>query len=258
MAHSLRLLITSCCGVVSVSLASSACPPYHAHPNTDYNGGDLPSQPASKSLSTLAECAALCCAAQPACSAFSLNAGAPGTRWCYLKGDTGYDSGTSPGCDSGCVRGDCDTPPPPPADSYFPWFNLSIPRADRVALLVANMTETEAIAWLNDGVPAIPRLGLPAYSWEAEALHGVSWNGVATVFPQNIAWAASFDVPLVSRIADVIALEARAKWVAGLGADGSSSEFAGLSFMVRRGCAIVAQGLAIMPPRSHPTPTDTK
>jgi beta-glucosidase len=45
------------------------------------------------------------------------------------------------------------------------------------------MTQAEAISWLNDGVPAIPRLGLPAYSWESEALHGVSWNGVATVFP---------------------------------------------------------------------------
>ena len=93
------------------------------------------------------------------------------------------------------------------------------------------MTLQEKISWLNDDSPAIPRLGLPAYSWEAEALHGVSWNGVATVFPENIAWGASFDVPLVAQVADVIATEARAKWHDGLGPDGGSHEFASLSFM---------------------------
>ena len=93
------------------------------------------------------------------------------------------------------------------------------------------MSVAEAILWLNDGVPAIPRLGLPAYSWEAEALHGVSWNGVATVFPGNIAWAASFDVPLVAEVARTISLEMRAKYMVGRASDGSSGEFAGLSFM---------------------------
>ena len=97
--------------------------------------------------------------------------------------------------------------------------------------LVSAMTLDEQISWLDDGSPAIPRLGLPAYSWEAEALHGVSWNGVATVFPQNIAWGATFDVGLVTEIGAAIAVEARAKWLDGLAPDGSSSEFAGLSFM---------------------------
>ena len=112
-----------------------------------------------------------------------------------------------------------------------PWFNLTLPRDERIAALVAAMTLDEQITWLNDAAPAIPRLGLPAYSWEAEASHGVAWSGVSTVFPSPIAWGASFDVPLVERIADVIALEARAKWVSGMSADGSSKEFAGLSFM---------------------------
>ena len=118
------------------------------------------------------------------------------------------------------------------------------------------MTLDEQISWLDDGSPAIPRLGLPAYSWEAEALHGVSWNGVATVFPQarcppagatvvvaptcracrpptkqNIAWGATFDEGLVAEIGAAIAVEARAKWLEGLAPDGSSAEFAGLSFM---------------------------
>jgi beta-glucosidase len=108
---------------------------------------------------------------------------------------------------------------------------MTLPRAARLAALVDAMTLNESIAWLNDGVPAIPRLGLPSYSWESEALHGVSWNGAATVFPENIAWAATFDVPLISRVADVIATEVRAKFVTGLGDDGSSAEFSGLSFM---------------------------
>jgi beta-glucosidase len=98
-------------------------------------------------------------------------------------------------------------------------------------MLVSSMSLSEQISWLDDASPAIPRLGLPAYSWEAEALHGVSWNGVATVFPQNIAWGASFDVPLVSAIGEAVAVEARAKWLEGLAPDGSSQEFAGLSFM---------------------------
>ena len=59
----------------------------------------------------------------------------------------------------------------------------------------------------------------------------MSWNGVATVFPANIGAGASFDVPLMAQIARVVAIEARAKWLATLGPDGSSPEFAGLSFM---------------------------
>ena len=225
--------------------------------DVDYDGGDLPSQPISKTVSFPIECATLCCA-DPNCGAFSLNAGGPNSRWCYLKcvyalanpctpktrreihnrtlnplkhrGLSGYSIDAVPGVNSGCLRGDCATPPPPP-DAYFPWFNLSIPRAERLALLVSNMTDDEAIAWLNDGVPAMPRLGLPAYSWEAEALHGVSWNGVATAFPSNIAWGAAFDTGLIREIGRIISLEMRAKWVAGLNKGGASAEFAGLSFM---------------------------
>jgi beta-glucosidase len=174
-------------------------------------------------------CAALCCA-DPACVAFSLNAGASGARWCYLKASVSATSpGPSEGCDSGCVRATGECGPTPGA--IFPWFNLTLPRAARLAALVEAMTINESISWLNDGVPAIPRLGLPAYSWESEALHGVSWAGKATVFPENIAWGATFDVPLIARVADVIATEVRAKFVMGLGNDGSSREFYGLSFM---------------------------
>ena len=111
-----------------------------------------------------------------------------------------------------------------------PWFDSSIPRNERVSLLVGAMSLQEQISWLNDACPAIPRLGLPSFSWNGEGLHGVAWNGVATIFPQPIGWGASFDADLVTDIGNAIAVEARAKWVHGLGADGSSLPFAGLSF----------------------------
>jgi beta-glucosidase len=59
----------------------------------------------------------------------------------------------------------------------------------------------------------------------------VSWNGVATAFPSNIAWGAAFDTGLIRDIGRTISLEMRAKWVAGLSSKGGSAEFAGLSFM---------------------------
>ncbi len=84
---------------------------------------------------------------------------------------------------------------------------------------------------MNDGVPSLWRMGLPGFSWEGEALHGVSWDGVATIFPQNIAWGATFDPDLAHAIGDVIALEARAKYVIQRDARGGSAEFSSLSFM---------------------------
>jgi beta-glucosidase len=226
-----RALALALALALSLSLAAAAAPctrSYTPRADTDYNGGDLPNQPVAH-VSTPADCAALCCA-DADCLAFSLNAGAPEGRACYLK-SAGYDIGPVSGVDSGCFSGACDAPPPPPPDTYFPWFDAKIPRAERLAMLVANMTQAEAIMWLNDGVPAIPRLGLPAYSWESEALHGVSWNGVATIFPGNIAWAATFDVPLAAEIARVISLEVRAKYMVGRASDGGSQTMAGLSFM---------------------------
>ncbi len=61
------------------------------------------------------------------------------------------------------------------------------------------MTRDEKIAQLMTDAPAIPRLGIAAYDWWNEALHGVARAGVATVFPQAIGLAATFDVPLVRR-----------------------------------------------------------
>ena len=65
------------------------------------------------------------------------------------------------------------------------------------------MTVAEKIAQTMTAAPAIPRLGVPAYEWWSEALHGVARAGRATVFPQAIALAATFDEPLVRRVATV-------------------------------------------------------
>jgi beta-glucosidase len=86
------------------------------------------------------------------------------------------------------------------------------PPAVRAAALVRRLTVEEKIGQLMTAAPAIPRLGVPAYDWWNEALHGVARAGRATVFPQAIALAATFDEPLVHRVATAISDEARAKF----------------------------------------------
>jgi beta-glucosidase len=82
---------------------------------------------------------------------------------------------------------------------------------DRARDLVSRMTLDEKVSQMMNAAPAIPRLDVPAYEWWNEALHGVARAGVATVFPQAIGLAATFDVPLFGEMADVIGNEARAK-----------------------------------------------
>jgi beta-glucosidase len=88
----------------------------------------------------------------------------------------------------------------------------TLPAAERAADLVGRMTRAEKIQQLMTLAPAIPRLGVPAYDWWNEALHGVARAGRATVFPQAIGLAATFDEGLMRRVADVISDEARAKY----------------------------------------------
>lgn len=78
--------------------------------------------------------------------------------------------------------------------------------------LVGQMTIEEMIPQLSYNAPAIDRLGVPAYNWWNEALHGVARAGTATVFPQAIGLAATFDRELVEEEADAISTEARAKY----------------------------------------------
>lgn len=78
--------------------------------------------------------------------------------------------------------------------------------------LVADMTLEEKAEQLKYGAPALKRLGIPAYNWWNEGLHGVARAGQATVFPQAIGMGATFDADLVKEMADVIATEGRAKY----------------------------------------------
>lgn len=82
----------------------------------------------------------------------------------------------------------------------------------RAEALVAQMTIEEKASQLRYDAPAIKRLGIPAYNWWNEALHGVARAGQATVFPQAIGLGATFDDALLGEIADVIATEGRAKY----------------------------------------------
>ena len=82
----------------------------------------------------------------------------------------------------------------------------------RAKELVAQMTLEEKVGQTLYQAPAIPRLGIKAYNWWNEALHGVARAGTATVFPQAIGLAATFDPVLIEKIGDTIATEARAKY----------------------------------------------
>jgi beta-glucosidase len=90
--------------------------------------------------------------------------------------------------------------------------DLDRPFAERAADLVSRMTLEEKVAQLQNDAPAIPRLGVPAYEWWNEALHGIARAGAATVFPQAIGLAATFDVPLMTQVATAIGDEGRAKY----------------------------------------------
>ena len=93
----------------------------------------------------------------------------------------------------------------------FPFQDPDLGLDERVADLVSRLTLEEKVAQLMHTAPAVPRLGVPEYSWWSEALHGVARSGEAvTVFPQAIALAATFDDDAVRRLGDITATEARA------------------------------------------------
>lgn len=91
------------------------------------------------------------------------------------------------------------------------YLNPSAPIDDRVADLVARLTLEEKVSQMAYNAPAIERLGIPAYNWWNECLHGVARAGIATVFPQAIGLAATWDTNLMFEVATVISTEARAK-----------------------------------------------
>src|SRR6185312_9413947 len=81
----------------------------------------------------------------------------------------------------------------------------------RAAALVAKMTLEEKVSQMQNHAVAIPKLDIPEYDWWSEGLHGIARSGYATVFPQAIGLAATWDTPLMHQTATVISTEARAK-----------------------------------------------
>ena len=101
--------------------------------------------------------------------------------------------------------------PPAHTQSLPAYKNPNLPIERRVNDLVSRMTLEEKVLQMQNAAPAIERLGIPAYDWWNEALHGVARAGYATVFPQAIGLAATWDTKLMHQVADVISIEARAK-----------------------------------------------
>ena len=100
---------------------------------------------------------------------------------------------------------------------------------EKAAALAAQMNLEEKVGQTLYTAPAVERLGIPSYNWWNEALHGVARAGTATVFPQAIGMAATFDEELLKQVGDVIATEARAKYNAQQKA-GDHDIYKGLTF----------------------------
>ncbi len=114
----------------------------------------------------------------------------------------------------------------------FEFLNSNLPIEERVDILISQMTLQEKIDQMVYNAPTIERLQIPEYNWWNESLHGVARAGYATVFPQSITIAASWDKDLMYRVATAISDEARAKY----------HEF------VRRGKRGIYQGLTFWSP----------
>jgi len=101
---------------------------------------------------------------------------------------------------------------PPVVTEPAIWRDATLPLRTRAADLIRRMALAEKVSQLKNAAPAIPRLGLPAYDYWNEALHGVANNGFATVFPEPVGAAASWNPDLFHREGTVIGIEGRAKF----------------------------------------------
>jgi len=128
-------------------------------------------------------------------------------------------------------------PAPVPAPAPAPvaaapgaiYMNTALDFETRAHDLVGRMTLREKAEQVGHVAPAIPRLGVPAYNWWNEGLHGVARAGIATVFPQAIGLAAMWDTNRMHEMAEVTSTEFRAKYLDTLKADGSSGFYQGLT-----------------------------
>jgi beta-glucosidase len=110
------------------------------------------------------------------------------------------------------------------------YLDISQPREVRVKDLISRLTLEEKVGLMSHPAKGVPRLDIPAYNYWNEALHGVARNGRATVFPQAIGMAATWDRDLVKKVASAISDEARAKYHEALKRNGYTQQYQGLTF----------------------------
>ncbi len=111
----------------------------------------------------------------------------------------------------------------------YPWQDTTKSLDERVEWLINNLTLDEKLSLMVHQNPAIERVGLPAYSWWNEALHGVGRAGLATVYPMPIALAATFDPSLIRSVFNNVAIEARIKYQQAQDT-GNYGDYTGLTF----------------------------
>src|SRR5687767_7977477 len=110
------------------------------------------------------------------------------------------------------------------------YLDTSLPFAERAKDLVGRLTLEEKVGLMNHTTHGVPRLNIPAYNYWNEALHGVARSGRATVFPQAIGMAATWDKDLIHKVASAIGDEGRAKYHAALRRNGYTDQYQGLTF----------------------------
>ena len=109
-------------------------------------------------------------------------------------------------------------------------LDTSLPFAERAKILVGQLNLEEKVGLMGHAAKGIPRLNIPAYNYWSESLHGVARNGHATVFPQAIGMAATWDKELIQNVASAISDEGRAKYHAALQRNGYTDQYQGLNF----------------------------
>ncbi|GAA4777946.1 glycoside hydrolase family 3 C-terminal domain-containing protein [Stakelama sediminis] len=117
-----------------------------------------------------------------------------------------------------------------PAANVPAFRNTALSVQQRAEDIVRRLTPEEKASQLVNDARAIPRLGIPAYNWWSEALHGVARNGYATVFPEPIGLAATFDPASIKQMGGAIATEARVKFNQVEKAGGEHKIYQGLDF----------------------------
>ena len=113
--------------------------------------------------------------------------------------------------------------------SQIPYLDPTRPISERVEDLLFRLTLDEKIGQMRNPAEAIPRLNIPAYDFWSEALHGVARNGRATVFPQAIGMAATWDPALIQNVAAAVGDEARAKYHEALRRNGGTGIYQGIT-----------------------------